>query len=535
MLAVPAIAQAAPNSAYVAEYGAQTADHYLIGAGGDLSFSNSQPAGQEAWMQAITPNGKYLYVANYAAGTISQYSIGTGGNLTPLATASPGGGVYEIAVSPDGKNVYLGSSAGLFVYQIGSDGTLTQIQKLTTGVSNPVGVAVSPDGSSVYVDNTGNSTIGEFNRATDGTLTAKPTASVPSDDGFTDDVAFIVMTPNGKSLYAASEDNAKIDQYTVGSGGELSRDAVPSVVAPEALTETPYFYALTVSPDGQSLYAPDYRNDTVDQYDIASNGELTPKSTPYVAAGSGSIFIWFTADGKNAYVTNYSADTISQYDVASTGELTPKTEATVPTGANTSPISIMIAPDQGPVAMFSTMVKGRTAQFNATKSSDSDGNVVSYHWNFGDGHTLTTTKSKVSHTYKKGAKHKVTLTVTDDSGCSISLVFTGQNAYCNGTKAARTSHTVKVVVKALKLKATPSRAKAGQRTCYAFSATSGGHAVKGASIKLAGHTGHTSSAGMATLCLTLKKGTYAAHASKSGYRTAAARIRVSAASPVFTG
>jgi hypothetical protein len=92
-----------------------------------------------------------------------------------------------------------------------------------------------------------------------------------------------------------------------------------------------------------------------------------------------------------------------------------------------------------------------------------------------------------------------------------------------------------VVLRSLKLKVTPNRAKAGQRTCYAFSATSGGHGVKGASVKLAQRTAHTGSGGAARLCLTLKKGTYTARASKSGYTAAAARVRVSAASPVFTG
>ena len=162
--------------------------------------------------------------------------------------------------------------------------------------------------------------------------------------------------------------------------------------------------------------------------------------------------------------------------------------------------------------------------------------MTSYHWNFGDGHSTTTTKATVSHTYKKAGKHKVILTVTDDSGCSTALVFTGQTAYCNGSPAAAVSHTVKVAsaAKPLKVSVTPSSAKAGQMTCYAFTVTSKRKGVGHVSVKLAGRTARTSD-GKASLCLTLKKGTYVARASRSGYRTAAARIRVTAASPVFTG
>jgi DNA-binding beta-propeller fold protein YncE len=531
VLGAPVAAQAAPGSAYVAD-GAGSVGHYTIGTGGNLSFSNSATAGSEPWMQAITPNGKYLYLANFSDGTISQYSLGSGGTPTPLtpATVTTGGSPYGIAVSPDGKNVYLTNGNGLLVYAVGSDGTLTQVQDVTSGLSMPIGVAVSPDGGSVYVMDTGNNTIAQYDRSSSGTVSAKAVPSVPSDQGG-DNYGILVITPNGKYVYAAASDSDTIDQYTVGSGGELAPDTVPSVAVSPATTA--YFYALTVSPDGQSLYAPDYMNDVVDQFDIGSNGQLAPKSTPTVTAGSGAIFVWLTADGKNAYVTNYNDDTISQYDVSSGGELTPKSQTTVPGGSN--PLSIMIAPDQGPVAGFSAKIKGRTVQLDASKSSDSDGKVVTYHWNFGDGHSLTTSQAKVSHTYSKGGKHKVTLTVTDDSGCSTSVVFTGQNAYCNGTKAAQTSHTVKVAGRSLRLKVSPNRAKAGQRTCYAFSATAGGHGVKGATVKLAGHTSHTGAAGTATLCMTLSKGVYTAHVSKSGYSSAAARVRVSAASPVFTG
>jgi PKD repeat protein len=163
--------------------------------------------------------------------------------------------------------------------------------------------------------------------------------------------------------------------------------------------------------------------------------------------------------------------------------------------------------------------------------------VASYHWSFGDGSSLTTTSATASHTYKHAGKHKVTLTVTDDSGCSTTQVFTGQTAYCNGTSAAKISHTVKIAAAKtpLKLSVSPKSAKAAQSTCYAFNATSEGHGVKKVTVKLAGHTATTSGSGNATLCLTLSKGTYRARASKDGYTVADARITVSAASPVFTG
>jgi PKD repeat protein len=54
--------------------------------------------------------------------------------------------------------------------------------------------------------------------------------------------------------------------------------------------------------------------------------------------------------------------------------------------------------------------------FDGTGSSDSDGSVVSYAWDFGDG--ATSTESAPSHAYAHGGDYTATLTVTDDRGGS---------------------------------------------------------------------------------------------------------------------
>lgn len=532
---LPAIATAAPTTAFVTDQQNSSLDQFTIGTGGLLSFNSSAPAGSEPWMQAVTPNGKYAYVADFQTGGVYQYAISSSGTLTPLSPSfvGTGSGRYGIAVSPDGKNVYVANdgAGSVDVYDIGSDGTLTLAQSETTDLSGPAGIAVSPDGASVYVGDQG--MIVQFDRASDGTLSPKTPATVPSDFS---EFGMVVITPDGTSLYAASDGSSLVDEYSIGSGGHLTAKAVPS--ATTGASGTTDNYALTVSPDGNSLYVPDYSNNVVYQFTIGSGGQLSEKSPFTAAAGNGSIFLWPTADGKSAYVTNYSDGTVGQYDVSSTGLLTPKATPTVSHGG--SLLSIVIPPDQGPVASFTAKAAktGKASKFDASASSDSDGTVVSYQWSFGDGTTQTTTSPTVSHTYKKAGQHKVTLTVTDDSGCSTSLVFTGQTAYCSPGAAA--SHTVKVAAakKPLKLSVSPRSAKAGKSTCYAFRTTSNGHRVSRVSVKLAGHRVRTSGSGRARLCLALHKGTYTARASKSGYAAASARIRVraaAAAAPGFTG
>ena len=76
-----------------------------------------------------------------------------------------------------------------------------------------------------------------------------------------------------------------------------------------------------------------------------------------------------------------------------------------------------IAANQPPVAAFTSSTSNLKASFDGTGSSDPDGTVASYSWDFGDSSALGTTAT-VSHTYAQGGTYTVTLTVTDDQGAT---------------------------------------------------------------------------------------------------------------------
>ena len=77
-----------------------------------------------------------------------------------------------------------------------------------------------------------------------------------------------------------------------------------------------------------------------------------------------------------------------------------------------------------PVAAFTltpnTPVAGQPIAFDASGSSDPDGTIVKYSWEFGDGTPLAT-GATVTHTFTAPGTYTVTLWVTDDAGLVDSL------------------------------------------------------------------------------------------------------------------
>jgi PKD repeat protein len=82
---------------------------------------------------------------------------------------------------------------------------------------------------------------------------------------------------------------------------------------------------------------------------------------------------------------------------------------------------ITVVANQAPVANAGpdqSAYVGDTVNFNGSGSSDPDGNIVSYDWNFGDG--ANGNGVTVSHAYSAVGNYTATLTVTDNGGSTDS-------------------------------------------------------------------------------------------------------------------
>ncbi|MGD8587508.1 MAG: PKD domain-containing protein [Chromatiales bacterium] len=142
----------------------------------------------------------------------------------------------------------------------------------------------------------------------------------------------------------------------------------------------------------------------------------------------------YTADG--TYTVSLTVtDDAGDSDSAST-------TATIGIG-NQPPVADPNGPYSGQIGVALT--------FDGTGSTDPDGTIVSYDWDFGDGTVVSDAGPTPSHTYTAEGTYNVTLTVTDDAGA---------------TDSAGTTATISVADVYLSKLKTPNKVngKAGGRT-----------------------------------------------------------------------
>lgn len=75
-------------------------------------------------------------------------------------------------------------------------------------------------------------------------------------------------------------------------------------------------------------------------------------------------------------------------------------------------------PNQAPVASAETNCTGLSCSFDGSGSTDDDGEIVSYAWEFGDGESGT--GETAEHAYAEAGSYTATLTVHDDEGATAS-------------------------------------------------------------------------------------------------------------------
>ncbi len=184
------------------------------------------------------------------------------------------------------------------------------------------------------------------------------------------------------AIYSSALSAATVQQHFAAGGGNL-----PNQAPTAAFTHTES--GLTTSVNGSTSSDPD---------------------------GTVASYAWDFGDGATA--TGVTAS----HPFGSAGTYPVKLTVTDDKGATnstTQQVTVTAPPaNQPPVAAFSHTESNLTTSVNASTSSDPDGTVASYAWDFGDGATATGVTA--SHPFGSAGTYPVKLTVTDDKGATNS-------------------------------------------------------------------------------------------------------------------
>ncbi len=454
-LALPAEAPA--NEVFVSNSAANSISLFSASATGSLtpiSCGASCDTGPSPEGLAVSPNGRFLYTAN--EGGVSPFAINADGTLTPIAcpgsSCSAGSEPFGLAVSPNGRFLYVanyisGGASTVSPFAINADGSLTPIACAPPNCNagtGPFAVAVSTNGQFLYVTNSG-SKVSPFAIDADGSLT--PIACMPPGCQAPTAPIAVAVSPNGKFLYSANfYFSQTVSPFGINGDGSLA----PITCGPPSCNTGTDPRGVAVSPNGRFLYTANFTSSTVSPFAIAADGSLTPIACPGSSCKTGidPAGVAVSPGGRFLYVSN-EASTVSPFTINPDGSLTPIPCGGTSCNTGNGPFfqSLAISPDQAPSAAF-TARAGFAAQptsFDGLGSSASPGQTVArYDWDFGDGSSATNAGATPTHAYVAPGAYTVSLTVTDDAGCSTVQIFTGQTMSCNGGPGAHTSHQVTI-------------------------------------------------------------------------------------------
>ncbi|WP_019855576.1 S8 family serine peptidase [Actinopolyspora mortivallis] len=138
----------------------------------------------------------------------------------------------------------------------------------------------------------------------------------------------------------------------------------------------------------------------------------TSMAAPHVT-GAAALVLADTPSASPAQVRDTLVNNASSGKISGIGAGSPNKLLYVGEGGGDDPEN---PGNNAPQASF-TVNCGYGCEFDASGSSDSDGSIASYAWDFGDG--ATATGSTVTHDYA-GGQYTATLTVTDDEGATDS-------------------------------------------------------------------------------------------------------------------
>jgi PKD repeat protein len=351
-----------------------------------------------------------VFDSGLTAGTTYKYQIrtvdsagntatGNQVNFTATSTTTPSTSAYSQLVTSQGASAYwrLGEAAGTIYDRAGgNDGTLA------SGTTRGQAGAINGDPNTAV----------NFNGTDTGRMSTKNAVAGPQ--VYSAEAWFKTTTSSGGKIlgFGASATGTSTNydrQIYLDNGGKVyfgnNPGALTTVNSTNSYNDGQWHQVVgTLGPNGVALY--------VDGVKVATDPTTTSAQSynGYWRVGGDNLDSW---PGKpTSRNVNGTIDEVAIYPLVLTdAQIAQQWQASGQ------------APNKVPTAAFTSTSTFLAATFDGSTSTDSDGTIASYSWNFGDG-TAAGTGVKPSHTYAAAGTYPVALTVTDNFGATNTVTKT---------------------------------------------------------------------------------------------------------------
>lgn len=263
-------------------------------ANGKLQLLNTVTSGGAGPTHAcLHSNGRYLFVANYFGGSVAVVPIQPDGRLgVPIDIKRDAGKI--------GPTRATNAPPGSFAFS-GHDRTHAHM------------IQTDPAGRFVLHVDLGLDRIYSWKfDAERGTLAANdpPSVALPPGDG----PRHILFHPNGRWLYSIQEEGSTIVlfDYDAATGRLTSRQTISTL--PPGFAGSNFCSEILVSPDGKFVYAGNRLHDSIGIFSVGPNGELTFASESWTRGDYPRSFN-FDPTGDFLYCCNQRDDNIAIFKV----------------------------------------------------------------------------------------------------------------------------------------------------------------------------------------------------------------------------
>jgi 6-phosphogluconolactonase len=301
----------------------------LLGATGCDFFTPQTSSG------GGTNTGDYLYVGNGNDPFIAGFGVSSAGALSVLNGSPYNNGVVaqSLAVIPGNTFLYVGTTGGIYVYAINSDGSLTIQNGGSAAAQDVVPTAMQVDATGSFLLAAGigislqaqaigiyqiDSTTGLLTELTGSPLSLYTgTATTPTVVAPTG----MLITPNNSYVYV-SLGSLGVQVLTLGTGGALSTGTAPTYLPPRSTSTSPADYGVASNPASTFLFVAEI-NTGLRVLSIGTSGALNEVSGSPYAVGTGPTGVITDPTGSYVYVANKGSNNISAFTLtAASGKLT---------------------------------------------------------------------------------------------------------------------------------------------------------------------------------------------------------------------